>query len=77
MSQFMQWLRTVDLGSPPYVMGSIPASPYDPVNIASKASFVRVKDTFYTFAQTQLGYTDAQMLVGFQTASNFNITPGN
>ena len=77
MSQFMQWLRTQDAGSPPFVMSAIPSSPYDPVNIASKAAFVRVQDTWYEFVRTQLGLTEAQMLAGFIAASNFNVTPGN
>lgn len=74
-SQFMQWLATVDTGTPSLVRFTVDPNPYSAVNIGSKATFVRYKDTWYSYAQTQLGYTDQQMLTGFLLASTFPITP--
>lgn len=74
--QFLQWLAANDasaLGT--RVCDTIPADPYDDVNICWNSGIVRIGDALYDYAQTELGLSDAAMLSAFYAAALYPLTP--
>ncbi len=76
MSQFRQWLASVDLAMPGRrFCDQIPADPYNPLAAAWNGPFVSYGDVLCGAAQSYLGFTTDMMTAAFIQAGRLALTP--